>query len=69
MTFEEMKIYDKIYAMCINNALENGHIPKGLKITFDDYFGFTKVMREAIRDLGLEIVLAFEPYVLKVIDK
>ena len=69
MTFEEMKIYDRIYAMCINNAIEKGHMPKGLKITFDDYFSFTKIMRGAIRDLGLEIVLAFEPYVLKVIDK
>ena len=55
--------------MCINSALEKGHMPKGLKITFDDYFSFTKIMRGAIRDLGLEIVLAFEPYVLKVIDK
>jgi hypothetical protein len=68
MTLEEMKIYDRIYAMYINSSMEKGYKPKALIITFEDYFNFTKIMKTAIQDLGLDVVLASQPYVLKIIS-
>lgn len=67
MTFEEMKIYDKIYSMCVNKAMEKGKMPNALLITYYDYFGFSRIMQTAIKDLGLKVILSPKSYVLKVI--
>ena len=66
MSLEEMELYDRIYCMCINNAMEKGRMPDELEISFYDYFKLSKIMKTALNNLGLEIVLAPSPYVLKV---
>lgn len=66
MSMEEMELYDRIYCMCINNAMEKGRMPDELEMTFLNYFKLSKIMKTAINNLGLKIVLSSNPYVLKV---
>lgn len=61
-----MQDYDRIYAMVINYALEKGYKPNYLCISLDKYFELDKEIRNDIRELGLEIAITTEPYVLKV---
>lgn len=66
MSMEEMELYDRIYCMCINHAMEIGRMPDILEITFFDYFKLSKIMKTALNNLGLQIILSPSPYVLKV---